>query len=70
MLVPLTTTRRDLPLHVEIEASSDSGLDRTSYAQCELLRSVNADRLIHRLGTIDLATSRAVDRVLRTLLDH
>ena len=37
---------------------------------CELLRSVNTDRLQHRLGTIDSATSRAIDRVLRILLDH
>jgi len=70
VLVPLTTTWRDLPLHVEIEATPATGLDRTSYARCELLRSVAATRLIHRLGTIDLTTSRAVDRVIRTLLNH
>jgi mRNA interferase MazF len=69
ILVPLTATRRDLPFHVEIEASNASGLDRRSYAQCELLRSVNANRLVHRLGIIDLEASRAVDRVLRTLLN-
>ena len=70
ILVPLTTTRRDLPIHVEIEPTRENGLDGTSYAQCELLRSVNTERLLHRLGTIDPETARAVDRVLRTLLDH
>jgi mRNA interferase MazF len=70
ILVPLTTSWRDLPLHVEIDATRASGLDRTSYAQCELFRAVTATRLIHRLGTVDIATSRTVDRVIRTLLNH
>jgi len=66
---PLTTSYRNLPLHVEVEGGDDSGLDETSYVQCELIRSVNRRRLVHRLGTVDLATSRRVAEILRTLLD-
>ena len=70
VLCPLTTTRRGLSLHVEVEPSGTTGLDGTSYVQCELLRSIDRRRLIHRLGTVDQATSRLVDDVVRTLLDH
>lgn len=67
---PLTTTRRGLSLHVEVEVTEDSGLDETSYVQCELVRSVNRRRLVHRLGAVDLPTGRRVAEVVRTLFDY
>jgi mRNA interferase MazF len=67
-VVPMTTTRRELALNVEVEPAADNGLDETSYLQCELLRSINTRRLITKLGVIDLATSTSAERVLRTLL--
>jgi mRNA-degrading endonuclease toxin of MazEF toxin-antitoxin module len=41
IVTPLTTTRRGLSLHVEVEPTDESGLDEISYIQCELLRSIN-----------------------------
>ena len=70
IVTPLTTTRRGLSLHVEIEATPATGLDHTSYIQCELIRSVNRTHLVHRLGAIDSASSHRVAIVLRTLLNH
>lgn len=70
IVCPLTTTRRGLSLHVEIDPSTINGLDQTSYVQCELVRSINARRLVHRLGTIDIATSDEMHRVVRMLLGH
>ena len=70
ILCPLTTTGRGLSFHVEIDAGESTGLDRTSYVQCELARSVNRRRLVHQLGAIDLATSEQVRQILRTLFNH
>lgn len=70
IVCPLTTRGRGLSLHVEVEATADSGLDETSYVQCELIRSVNAQRLVHRLGVIDTGTSRHVTEIVKTLLAH
>ncbi len=70
LLCPLTTARRGLSLHIEVEASPGSGLDATSYIQCELLRSVNRRRLAHRLGVVDTATSDRVHDVVLALLGH
>ncbi len=70
IVCPLTTTRRRLSLHVEIEATDNTGLDNTSYIQSELLRSINRRRLVHRLGTIDVATSDRVTEIVKTLLNH
>ena len=70
IVCPLTTTHRGLALHVEVEPTAATGLDDTSYVQCELLRSVNRRRLVHRLGAVDRVTSSRVADVVKTLLDH
>jgi mRNA interferase MazF len=70
IVCPLTTTRRGLSLHIEVEPTETTGLDEVSYVQCELIRSINRRRLVHRLGAVGQATSRDVDTVVRTLLDH
>ncbi len=70
IVVPLTTTQRGLSLHVEVEADARTGLDDASYVQCELIRSINRKRLVHRLGAIDDDTSAAIEQIVRTLLDH
>ena len=68
IVCPLTTSRRGLSLHVEIEPTADNGLAATSYVQCELVRSVNTRRLVERMGTIDLEIHHAVREVIRTLM--
>jgi mRNA interferase MazF len=70
IVVPLTTAQRRLSLHVEVEASADSGLDITSYIQCELIRSINRNRLVHRLGAVGPNISNEVTAVIKTLLNH
>lgn len=65
---PITTAHRRLSLHVEVEPDAGNGLVDTSYIQCELLRSVSVQRLVERVGSIDLATSMRVREIARTLL--
>lgn len=70
IVCPLTTARRGLDLHVEVEPGETTGLDDTSYVQCELVRSISRRRLVHQLGAIEPATSRQVSDIVRTLLNH
>ncbi|MDH3425749.1 MAG: type II toxin-antitoxin system PemK/MazF family toxin [Acidimicrobiia bacterium] len=70
IVTPLTTTRRGLSLHVEVEATADTGIDETSYVQCELIRSINRNRLVHRLGAIDPDASNQVATIIKTLLNY
>jgi mRNA interferase MazF len=69
IIAPLTTTDRGLSLHVEVAATTESGLDETSYVQCELIRSVNSKRLRQHLGAVDAEASARVARIVRTLLN-
>lgn len=70
IVTPLTTTRRALSLHVEVEPTADTGLEETSYIQCELIRSINRNRLVQRLGAIDSHVSHQVATVIKTLLNY
>ncbi len=70
IVTPLTTNRRGLSLHVEVEPSDESGLDEVSYIQCELIRSINRKRLTHRLGGIGPDVSLRVSSVVKTLLNY
>jgi|ERR1700722_19288301 len=67
--VPLTTTHRDLPSHVEIDNHDESGLDEVSYAKCEDVKSISEQRLITRLGIANEPVMFKVARALRFLLN-
>jgi mRNA interferase MazF len=68
MVVPLTTTRRGLPSHVEIEPG-ESGLRSIGYAKCEDLKSISVERLVHREGAVEPGSLFDIGRVLRFLLE-
>ncbi len=70
IVAPLTTTRRGLSLHIEVEPDDDNGLSELSYVQCELLRSINRRRLSVRQGVVDSVTATAVSGVIRALMEH
>ena len=70
IVAPLTTVHRGLSLHIEVEATNGTGLDSTSYVQCELIRSINRKRLVHHIGTIGSETGDRVTSVIKTLLGH
>ena len=68
IVVPVTTSRRALPSHVEIDTVA-SGLDAVSYAKCEDMKSVSEDRFVALLGTVDAEIGFQIGRVLKLLLD-
>lgn len=68
IVVPLTTTHRGLPSHVEIDGD-ETGLDQVSYAKCEDVRSLSQHRLVGRTGLAPAEAVFAVGSVLRLLLD-
>lgn len=68
VVVPITTTYRGLPSHVEIDQGG-SGLDEVSYAKCEDVKSVSEQRLISRLGVVGDEVMFQATRALRFLLD-
>jgi mRNA interferase MazF len=68
VVVPVTTARRDLPSHIELDPAT-SGLAHVSYAKGEDVRAVSERRLVARLGVADERAMSELGRVLRYLLD-
>lgn len=64
IVIPVSRTRKGYPTHVEFEGA----LPVTSYAQCEQLRVVSAERMIRRVGVVDGMTMLKVELVLKRLL--
>ncbi len=67
--VPLTTTKRPYPSHVEIPADASNGLPHTSYAQVELLRSISVSRVATSQGNAGPAVVSALRDIASLLLD-
>jgi mRNA interferase MazF len=66
--VPFTTRRRAVPTHVEVRPPN-GGLRDVSFAMCEQVRSLSAERLGSRpFGSVPMAVLSAVEDRLRLLL--
>ena len=68
VILPLTSTQRDIPLHVKI-SKGDGGTRNDSAVLCEAIRSVSKDRLIRRWGMLSREVMAEVEDRLRILLD-
>jgi mRNA interferase MazF len=67
LVIPLTSTPRGIPWHVQI-ASPDGGVKNTSFIMCEALRSISKERLLKRWGTVSSRAREEVEDRLRILL--
>lgn len=65
--VPLTTTDKDFPDWIPIEAP-EAGLDRDGRIICSQLRSISTSRLHTRLGMVTLDTLDEVERAIKRIL--
>jgi mRNA interferase MazF len=68
VVLPLTSTVRDIPLHVNV-SKGDGGTRSDSTILCDAIRSVSKDRLISRRGMLSHEVMTEVEDRLRILLD-
>jgi mRNA interferase MazF len=66
IIVPITTTNRDLPHHIEV--ADDGGLDKAGYAMPEAIRAVSVRRLRRFLGEASADTVALVRSVARQFI--
>ena len=67
VVLPMTTTYRGIPLHVEV-SPPNGGVRQRSFIKCEDIRSVSSDRLLQCWGTLSPDVMAAVADCLRILL--
>jgi mRNA interferase MazF len=62
IVVPLTTRERGFPHHIPV--ADDGGLIRPSWAMCEAVRAVSAQRFGRQIG---IATHDTLDKITQQL---
>jgi mRNA interferase MazF len=67
IVLPMTSTVRNVPSHVPI-AAPEGGVKNRSAILCEGIRSVSVERLVVRWGAVDRGTMATVEDRLRILL--
>ena len=64
VVLPMTSTQRDIPLHVKI-SKGDGGTRKESVVLCEAIRSISKERLVSRWGVLSReAMAEVEDRLL------
>ena len=67
IVVPITSAAKGVRSHVRVNPP-EGGLQATSYAKCEDVRSISKDRLIDHWGAVSDATMAGVEERLRFLM--
>ena len=66
-VLPVTSTVRPIPSHVEVQAQ-EGGLESRSSILADQVRTIARERLIRRSGAVSSTTVRRVEEVVRFLL--
>lgn len=70
IIVPLTSTSRNLPTRVLIKATPGSGLKNDSYAAIDQIKTVDKSRLGNLIGEISESEKQDVTNVLHELFAY
>lgn len=70
IIVPLTSTQRNLPTRILIKATPQSGLSNDSYAVLDQLKTVDKSRLSAPIGEISEEEKHAVSDILKEMFDY
>ncbi len=68
VVVPITSTNRKNPLHIEVNPP-EGALFNTSYILCDQIRTISTKRLSKVLGMVSAETLYKIEYVLKVLLD-
>ena len=67
IVVPLTTTQRNIPTHVPVPMG-EAGLTFNSFIKCEDIRSISKNRLVRYLGDVTHPRMESVQKYVSVLL--
>lgn len=70
IIVPLTSTQRNLPTRILIKATPQSGLSNDSYAVLDQLKTVDKSRLSAPIGEISEEEKHDVSDILKEMFDY
>jgi len=69
IVVAVSTKGRDVPFHIPLAATDQSGLSSPSFAKCEQVLTISKNRLDSRLGSVSEHELAQAEAALRLVLD-
>lgn len=67
-VVPLTSTRRTFPSHIDVEPDNQNLLNDTSYILVEQLRAVSSLRCSHTGGNVGSAVAHQITDIIAMII--
>jgi len=68
IVVTVSSKGRDVPFHIPLQTTHESGLASRSFAKCEQVLTISKDRLDSRLGNASQDELQQVEAALRLIL--
>lgn len=68
IIVSVSTKGKNVPFHVRIEPSWETGLQQRSYAKCEQIMTISKERLQKKLGQLDEESMQSVNKAVLLVL--
>lgn len=69
IVLPLTTQKKAIPIHIEVKAA---GLSQISYIMCDQIRCISKERLTHlkkgKITTVNKNCLAEIERCLKVIL--
>lgn len=69
IVLPLTTQKKSIPIHIEVEAA---GLSQVSYVMCDQIRCISKERLTNlkkgKIASVNKKCLEEIERCLKVLL--
>lgn len=70
VILPITSTKKELPTRVLIKATPTSGLVNDSYAVADQVKTIDKLRILAKIGQVSLDEEKALSNVLCTMFGY
>lgn len=69
IVLAISTKGREVPFHIKVNPSSINGLKTLSFIKCEQILSISKERLVEKIGILELQYADKVEEALKLVLN-
>lgn len=70
IILPLTSTKKEIPTRILIKASPASGLNNDSYAAADQVKTIDKSRILSKIGHVSLDEEKELSNILCTMFEY
>lgn len=69
IVLTISTKSRIVPFHIYIKSTEENGLKKESYIKCEQILTISKERLVKKIGIVEIGQLKQVQEALQLVLD-